>query len=1151
MTGKFEITAWDCYNWHNLKQQNRRLKPGDLLTLGPSESGKTTIIDAIQQVVTGDMDVQMNSAADPMRGKTELKEKGRSLRTIVLRIEEDGTMLGSPGVNIAYFIVELTDMTTKERVVLALGAKAHSEGQSVDRWWLIGRGTSIDDVAFTREADGKTYALDKDGLRRENPKCDIYDIVRYRIELVDLLFPHLKDQPDAEKRAHLRKWATYLNIAKSYGRLHSADPNELIRDALPEPRIEAFEVAKRAIGEVNEIRRRVSEAEERLQWMRHADTHLKQARDRQTRLHANEYARLKLRHESLANEIADLEEQRETQLGIVREKQGEEAKLRVQLGHAEERVRALDDPEAKALMDQIRRLHDEIQDLTQRIGPMNERLGRLRDEASALQQRISARSIEYDQARTATFASVVAQAKLLKPPLRDAVEGLAEAVNTGEQEDIHSSQTKVETEQLRSVRSLVQLEEAQRALATGEASKLVELRATERRLIELTDVAPLAQATDRASELGGKAKLAYQGIEIRPGQEQDAVLLQEFLGPRVLSAILPSAPEGFDHVKRHVHATNPELLVVETSQLQEYGLLSGILQCVDVENSDPTAVRYLASIVGDVALLEKGATRGTHERAIWKDGSVYDGKAWHIEPGAELKFLGEKARKRTRDQDLQRTRDAIAAAEKAANAYTNKALAHERERILVENTIKQVASTIQKANFEKYRTDLLVWQRQLEAKAENVSALADELEGLATKLEAAQGAHAQLLEDAHKTGADESVAKQAAAEAAVAQIRKDMEAALGDASKAEGQANLLQSLVDARVGKRDQARDDATAARETLLVFAGFTTREAEEYLTREEIHELDEKGLRSSTVTLSGHLEKHKAEVRKARDELIRKNEDVEFVEETYVFRETRSGRLLEERMKVLTEETATDRRRQIERIRSIQHQQVIEPIGEMLKEDLVNLEQTTSDINEHFKRTPFNGRKYILTKTLKPDAPKLLVKLIGDYTRTNTEPLKDELMRLFTEEERTAQELQRYFDYRTWFNFELQRSKPMKGDEFATAASAGGSGGAQTAPHYILSYAMLTMFYRTSQARFWCILLDEAFTRVDVANRFILYEMAKELGFSVIAANTEFDGHSSLRKTANILFVKKDPKTFETHVREFSQEFHEGGQTRQQTLP
>lgn len=1143
---KFEITAWDCYNWHNLKEQHHRLRPGDMLCIGPSESGKTTILDAIQQVLTGDVDVQLNSAADPVRGKTELKEKGRNLRTIVLRIEEEGTFLGSVGFNIAYFIVELTDPHTKETFVLALGAKAHSEGKTVDKWWAIGRGMSIDDVVFTREADGKKYALDKDALRAQNPKCAVYETARYRLELVDVLFPSLREQPDAEKRAHLQKWATYLNIAKSYGRMHSVEPNALIRDALPEPRIEAFEVAKRAIGEINEIRLRVSEAEQRLLWMTEAQNHLKHARERQVRLHANEYARLKLVHDGVKTQIARLKTQKETQQSLASQKQTEAQKLRDQLTLAEARVRALDNPEARALMDEIRRCKDEIDEITSSLGPLQEKLVQARKKAEELQAKIKSSEGAFLDARNGAFGAIVAHGKVLKGTLREAVDGLADAVRSGIREDIGSASMKAEAEQLKSVRNLVQQEEAQRALATAEGQKLTQLRLNERRLVGMQDLAPLPAAADRVGELGQRARLLYQGIEVLHGREKDAVLLQEFLGARVLSAILPANPEGFDHVKRHVHATNPELLVVETSQLQEFGLLTGILQCIDVEKSDAAAVRYLANIARDVALLDKGTARDSHERIVWRDGTVYDGKTWHIEPATDLKYIGERARKDARERELNQIREAISAAEKAAQGYTNKAIQFERDRITVENALKNIVTVIQKANFEQYRSDLRVWNSELESQTDRVSGLATEVESLKTRREVATEAHVQLLKDAEKSGAKAAVEQQAAAEAAVGSIRLELEEVGKAAATAAGRAEDAQNAINERVGDLQTAERDLDTARDVLVGFAGMTTREVEEYLDHEGITKLNETGLRNSNNAVMGLLEKHRAEVRKYRDELVRHSEDIEFVETQFIVRETRSGRLLDERIRILAEETAADRRKQIERVRDIQHQQVIEPIGEMLKEDLENLEKTIHDINDHLKRTPFNGRRYTLTKELKPDAPKLLVKLIADYTRTNTEPLKDELLRLFSEEERTPQQLQQYFDYRMWFAFELQRSRPLKGEEFATAASAGGSGGAQAAPHYILSYAMLTMFYRTTNARTWIILLDEAFTRVDPANRFVLYEMAKDLGFSVIAANTEFDGHSTLRKTANILFVKKDLKTFETHVKPWSQEFHESGQTR-----
>ncbi len=136
-------------NWHRFTLHTFDVE-GHLLLMGDNGSGKSTILDALQVGLVGNMrSVRLNLAAN---------EGGdRSLKSYVLGLV-GGNNNGHPAKTLrknatGYILLEFADTETEESFVLGTVIDAHADGRSPDKEHFIARDSHLEDCPCLNERD--------------------------------------------------------------------------------------------------------------------------------------------------------------------------------------------------------------------------------------------------------------------------------------------------------------------------------------------------------------------------------------------------------------------------------------------------------------------------------------------------------------------------------------------------------------------------------------------------------------------------------------------------------------------------------------------------------------------------------------------------------------------------------------------------------------------------------------------------------------------------------------------------------------------------------------------------------------------------------------------------------------------------------------
>jgi hypothetical protein len=630
--------------------------------------------------------------------------------------------------------------------------------------------------------------------------------------------------------------------------------------------------------------------------------------------------------------------------------------------------------------------------------------------------------------------------------------------------------------------------------------------------------------------------VVHRALAIRQGRERDAALLEQYLPPSVLGAVIPQDGSRTEAMRRKIHGVRPELRVVERDELTD-GPLEGLLGCLDPDHCNPLAVAYLRHNYNDVAILDRNEDRGECQRVVWRDGRVYDGVAWTLaDPSGPLTLIGAGAIEAHHARELQ-----------LAKVYEDQAAAVQTVAAEIE------ALTRQKSTLERRLTDSEdTWTRStLDAKLSLLSqaalrkATAEErlTEAVTAKAgadDAWKGAK-QALDDIEKAievkGSKKILARIEAADRAAAETEK---AAKDKREQLGGTRRVLsgqRAATPALQARSEAARATLTQRRQQLLAAGADVQGDFDDWTRSKGFHS-PPASLKSMLMRATGLEGGAKTDAKTLCAQLAQDDLALSYDEQTNQVRETNTPIVLASLIQRLQSETATERKHQIQKIETIQQEQIVGPIADQMKRNIDLKDRLVRDVNAALGHTTFNGDTFKLKAHERRESHGGFLRLIREYDGSDSSALVDAIRsRLQGDQDATL--LLESFDYRRWFTFELVRVDGQA-ELSVTEHRAKASGGGQAAPHYILMFILLGVFYDAHSTRVRLAVLDEAFRGVDSGHALHLIELAKRMNLTLLTADTEKAGHPTMKSSAAVQQFARS-QTGDAFVMTFIQAFKE----------
>lgn len=1120
--GVFEITHWACVNWHNLLTQDQAVV-GDIFNLGPNESGKTTLLDGIHFALSfGEPHMEWNSAADPNASETKLKREGRTLKDVIFRVNEH-TQNDLP--NIVYFAVELKNRITNEVYSIAVGAYAATLEADAEKWGLI-LPRPLREIALVDAANDTVH--DRDKLEEVYGPHNVYSVIRFRQKMAELFFGSVDDYDQV-----LKLW----KLGKSYNRLVQQSDNfaALFRQALPRPDPADFDSARSQLDTIRGIRAAIQSITQQRDDLTKVEGELKTITRQRAAI-----ARYNLR--DTTNEIELAESNRKKADGELAEIQ----KLRTQLDQNESETRA-ELREKEGLISDLQAAGvDELSQATEAARrEVVAAAGRLseadRDHASAAGELTEAARIEEKAWDDTTHAlksvgqTIEAQRALLPKGASQGFGAVLHAMNgalTSVQREEPTLDGKY-ADAIEALRVLVEqhreqlLRELERAEAevqrcADEAAKKREVRDT---LTRQKDVPPDDRLPTALRGIEASVVAMYAGIEIKPGREQDAALLEAYLGPINLSAILPLENELTDRVRRHVQARAHDLKVVDNANLRTQDIpYDSILQVIHFERSHPLATAYLLSEFADVRIRDADQPRRTDERVVWRNGQVYDTHAWTLPVVRERpSFLGKEAREET-------TRAAIAKLDEEVNVLDERA--SESNKIAKDAAARRatylsVATEIH-ASYNRHRVDskiqhLASVRSHLTHARSNKDREFARLERERREWSARRGRLEALEDQARETGVDKKIEALANARARASQLHT----ALENFSKERGSLDTRAAQENASLAAAECKLKEFTPKRQTqfeeLKILLRLTGPEVDAYLRENQFHRIKHTP-QSKRTEASEAIGAAKTTIESTLIELSAKR-SLRYDFETNTVTESVGARDLQLVVDELERNLEAKHLEDVEATRVLSEKIIVEGIAARIKDDVSEMDGLLDKVNDALKNVEFRGTRYKIQATpIKDPRVAQIRRLVLEASAEASQENLADFIRLHLEATTPVEgDVPQLFDYRRWYDFRIV-SVNVDPDAEVKDRTAKGSGGRQAVPKYLFCFCLFSILYDRLASRLRLVLIDEAFQRIDPGNIDQLIRFAKTRELHLIVTNPDLDGATESMQASTVNMFHKN---------------------------
>lgn len=1109
----YSIRGLRLVGFHNFEDETIAIT-GDLFVLGVNESGKTTVLDAIQLALSGGQDFEWNAAARLDGGRRD----GRSLQGVILRADLSGTP-HRQGPAITYAALELAAEGGGCRTLI-YGASVAEMSDSPVVWGAV-VDKPLSDVPLTRpNPDGSATVLGPDDLEAVIGHKVSRSVGHYRTRVAEALFGN------RDEYARITKlWQT----AKSYRELARASRhmNDLFLQVLPAPDPEPFLKVRKAFADIQKLRVDIDDLRREIGLLAALEGSLDEARESREALRRYEYVRAK-------GDVANLE----SQLGALRHDEGVAIKEAADLGERaneardEERtigeeMNLLRASEGFVLAGQITR-HEGL--ITQEQGRFDEARGVTKAAELALAQ--SRTDLQY--ARTSADGSIKAvraagvkwqeRAAALCPDLLPAIDAilgslpasseasfskgaLAKAVNAI-QVAADSAGTRISQEAEQTARNLKECEQRLAALADEHRG----LSATEDLLPDRKEV---REALDELGRHGIAASLLYQAIEFsNVAPEAVRNVIESVLHEDTLFTIVVN-PERTSAARAAVLSLGTGVRVLDAApafgaaEHAAAGALPSFLWIADDRVRAHVAVAF-----AEAGLVQRAPEEGDPRTWFIQNGDIGSAAARRRTTAQEPMWIGAEYRALRRQRRLAQLDGDIAEHTTCAGTLTSIV---ERQRAASEylRDLNREVPTV--ANSDLLETQWRAVASATERESQDIARL-DSARSIVERHRASVEQYRNELRALkQREGADAGKARRQYER--LEQRRKDAGERLGDLREKAGAAQERgkraaesAAQVQTRLHGAGAALDKATLSLLALPGLAGVD--DLDQYVfQRKQGHLIKdpEQKIRDATGQEAAVLQRLRGADGVLHPVLASRfgfgvRDTGDAIEIT-----DRAGRPLHSLVLERQEQDRDLARTVDERTRTLFEQVLATELVTRLREYRRSLEATVNGLNKVLSELRFGDSVFRVHHRPLPESKPLLELLraqsvLDDANRQQLIDFLANRQGLFE----TEGEVPQFLDYRHWFEFSLERREVAEQGATVMGAEAmvRGSGGAQSTHAYLLLFALAALLFDRAGARARVLMMDEAFPNIDTARKELLLKCAKQLRLDLAIATPDLDG-------------------------------------------
>jgi len=1111
--GGYRIKRIRLVNFHNVSNATIEVN-GHLFLLGDNGSGKTTILDAVQYVLTGGGNLMEFNSAARMAGS---RQDGRRVQGIVLRYNVDTGPMNPVG-GVSYAALELTD-DRDNLLTIGVGLSAYSMEERVQRWGII-ISAPLESVPWLTDEGGRVKVTEQKQMRDTlMAKGAFYSIGAYEKELARRIFNN--EEIFAETCRFLSMGKAYREIAAS-----AADYHHLFKTLLPEPKTDLFERIIDSLKTLDEANQLLEDMEKKFQYLSSLEEQVKTISDQRESIVRYGWLKIHFERNSISKRIGGIDNELEQIKKQKIELSRQISSCRDQQVALQRRMDDLRSADSAGLVRQEKELAQDIASRKKSLEIIEQTLTDVSGVVNAAEKQCDRLKIELCS-RISTLSNAIKDASTLEPQL------CAQRISS--LECVVASEHIISEIQLMTVDDICgKIEEHLRDFHR-EQDKLreqheklrieYEVHCKEREVLLGADalkpqVPGLNEVLSALGDAGIDCKLLYEQLEWSEQLDSDArSFIEECIGLDILSIIMVEQRDR-EMAKRIVFETAPSVKLYFLQE-QQGDVPDWIRTSFDLRTTHPEAVRCLAGemISQNQPFVEK--INGSSILSFRSHRQRLTGEC--------SRWIGQEERRNALRNRIAELNQKITALEDECNGLQTKITCFERTiktTVQIRDKIVTGMRTVVSVSEELKRAvqEYSLRKESLEKESRSYGESRDECDRM-------QARHETLLDMIKREGLEEL-------ERRISLLSDEMiildEKYRSDISK-EG---MLQGKVDSLQKERADSE-----ARNADLEIEMMTFEQKISVIVLPQPTDIPHYILRTKQGASFKTTESIEIAIRDAQRKestaigsLNEKLRDPRFGSIYGFSYNEAENRLVDRRERLIADLTVS------ERIAIDEQRQVInEKTSELFKKIIVNemvsffaghlsrLEQMVRTINDLLSQRTFGTTRYRL-ELQKEERFAPFIEAVRRFNPFSTG--SEDVLRQFIDDHREEiinseiESIPPVLDYRNWYTYHLRMfTSNNDGILIDRRTKSVGSGGEQAVPNYLTILTIAQFLFKGNAVKLCTLLFDEAFYGIDAGRRDQLLGFASDIGLQLMVASPDQDGVRKEIPSSTTLLVVKDP--------------------------